>query len=435
MMNPEVLYQQAKSHLALKEYNETLRTVQTGLIFNSAYKPFYELALETLLNFEADEEAILFEKALADFESHTPFFDLGYHFVEVNQWPMAEAMLERANALKPEDCDVAYEYSLALAANFRFQKALDVLKKTNYTADFWTSYRVYFFEILLNQDIKTAKEFIRYIRQVIYEKPVQDEDDKFALYKLNQLQEMVQRMESVGNPEQHIRDYHFVQYGGAILHFMDNEEEISVAGGRAAALWLSSASVRNIAENTHSFLNEMELKPRQILHAPERNSLILATILGNLLNIPFQVLDKTNAGKEDSLIIAAKSEDFAEWRALSEIQPRQWTMVWGMNWLEEAVFCPDITGVIAQYIYFPWEETIRIDSGTGNPERVPADNRNAGIIAREISDLLAEETEKAAFEKHLTFYKKQKQLLKCAQNKGKRHLFVRESPLGGSFFG
>ncbi len=435
MMNPESLYQQAKAHLIEKEYNETLRIIQTGLILKSAYKPFYELAYETLLNFESDEEAEMFQKALADFENHVPFFDLGYHFVEASQWTMAEAMLERANALNPSDCDVAYEYSLALAANFRFEKALEVLKKTNYPSDFWTSYRVYFFEILLNQDIKTAKEFIRYIRQVIYEKPEQGEDDKFALYKLTQLQEMAQRMESVGTPARHIREYHFVQYGGAILHFMDKEDEINIAGGRAVGLWLSPLSVRNIAENALTFMKETEITPHQILYAPDRNSLILATLMGKLLDIPIIPLSKANLREENSLVLAAKSEDFLEWRELSEILPRQWTMVWGMNWLEESAFCPDITGIMAQYAYFPWEESIKITHENGNPERVPADNRNSGMIAGEILSLSPSEEEKFDFLKHLDFYIKQKYMLKCTQNKGKRHLFVRESPLGGSFFG
>ncbi len=426
MSEANKIYLEAKYNLEKEDFQEGFKYIQNGLGMDAGFREFYELAAEALDWLGDEEEATLFKNALNNFDNYKPFFDLGYHFVEIGNWKLAESMLRRANSLNPLDCDVAYEYSLALGATFQFEKALEVLKKTNYFSDFWTSYRVYFFEILLNQDINKAKEFIRYIRTEIYKQESLTEEDTFALYKLSHLQEMTQRIQAIGVPTFHVRDYHFIQYGGALMTFTDDW------GGRSIELWLSPQEVRDIAENIKNILNVNGISTRNLLYLPDRNTSILACILGEILNVKISLFEERMPIPENTIIMASSALSFSSFRSLSVMQPTVKTLAFYLDWTKDgACFCPDIGGVLTQSCHFPWEEGVKF-LNSRNVEKYPADSRNKEKIAKEIAALAPSLSTVDNFATHLEFYQKYASFLKLNQSKGTRHLFTRESPVSGN---
>lgn len=392
----------------------------------------YQAAADILEELE-DEEADLFQKAVDNFTNFQAFYDLGYHFVELSQWEMACPFLARAFTLNPSSVSIAYEYALTLCNNYRFEEAKKVLLSVEYRSDFWTSYRLYLCEVLTNGDVATAKEFIRFIRQTIYQQAEQDADDKFALFKLNQLQDMIRRLEAVGKPEVHIRDAFFIQYGAAILSYWDYEAaQIQETKGKWNIFHPSLTTIRTVLAQLKDFVEKLEISFKKILYCSDRNSEIIARIIGKLCQCPCLPLSSGNFRDENSLIVAADASAFNNWKELAVIHPKQIVFAFNIHYPKESLICPDIIGLLSQNLLFPWEEKRAIHPETGEIQRREADDRNTQAIANEIAALspnFEEMSNNPTFAKHLAFYQKMQENLTCKQNKGLRMSFMVESPV------
>jgi hypothetical protein len=101
----------------------------------------------------------------------------------------------------------------------------------------------------------------------------------------------LRRLQAVGEPEPLIPDWHFIQYGAAILDLMDesvSEDAFEVAGGRYVALWGQMESVRRVLEMLKIFLAATEQKPRIVVAHEDRDSQILGLALSQVLGLPFE---------------------------------------------------------------------------------------------------------------------------------------------------
>ena len=72
---------------------------------------------------------------------------------------------------------------MALGSRFRIAEALHVLRLTDFASEFWAAFRAFHLSVLLGENIPEAKVFLRNIREQIYAKTQQVEDDHFALQK------------------------------------------------------------------------------------------------------------------------------------------------------------------------------------------------------------------------------------------------------------
>src|SRR6185295_19382987 len=81
------------------DYPECLRLLTFAFTDNPDNRGSYELAASCLRQMKAEDEAALFEAALADFDNYKPFFDLGYHFIDAGHDRLAIPMLQRSFSL------------------------------------------------------------------------------------------------------------------------------------------------------------------------------------------------------------------------------------------------------------------------------------------------------------------------------------------------
>jgi len=431
------LYEKAQIHFKEGEYADALQNLWKCFSIDNQFVSAYKLAAKILAEIGGEEEAHLFQACADNFESANPFYDLGYHFVDAAQWEVATPFLERAFALNPTDLNMAYELSLALTARFKFERATEVIESVEFRNDFWLSYRLYFCNILQNREVNIAQQFIRSIREQIYLLPQKSDDEAFALQKLAELQEMIRRLESLYKIEPFeegktfIRNIHFLQYGGAILDFMEGENGgREVAGGRYVGIWFSKEIIARILEKLVLFLAKIKKQPSEILYILDRDAEILAKVLAEKWNIPTNFLSEKNVHTQNALIIAKDAKDFQEFLQLVPIENEQITFALQVNWLESAAFCPDIAGVLAQFANPYWNGGRVVQNGQSH--QIEADMRKTSAIAAEILEV-SPKLDKY-FEEHLAFYEAQKSFLKCVQAKGFRAHFTSDSPLAGEYY-
>ncbi len=427
--NAEILFKE-------KDYTQTLLTLMKGFIADNQHVPFYQLAGKALRGLKGYEEAEMFERAIKAFTDWQAFYDLGYHYVEMGYWDLAIAFLARANTLNPADVVVAYEYSLALGARFRLADALHALRMTDFASEFWAAYRAFHLSVLLGQDIAEAKIFLRNIREQIYLKTEIADDEAFALQKLDNLQEIIGRYEALETPETHIRDWHFIQYGAAVLDFFEEkEEDIQVAGGRWVAAWASEESLRNLLEKLKAFCEMSALSFEKILYIADRDAEITAKLIGKILHLPTEKLTNDNVLTNNTLVVADAADKFNDWKQLAVKRKGQVTFAIWQSWLEDVAFCPDVVGVLAQMYNLPWEGGAMrlVDAENQTFERTEPNFQNPDAIAKYISEIVADLSEDVFFEENIAFYQKY-QALWAGKTKTNRFYFTAESPITGSFF-
>lgn len=416
-----------------QDYQAALSNLRWGFVKDNSHKPLYKLALDILKQLDATDEKKLFENALLNFSDFQPFFDLGYHFIDVGGYEMAQPFLERALSINPQNTDAAYELSLAYTSRFNVQKGLEVLSKVDLSQDFWATYRFHLCKLWNNQ-VDDIQDFISEA-QAWLKSHEDNEDTQFVWEKIEELDEALMRYNLINDLQPHIRDWHFVQYGTAILDYFEESDQY-VAGGRYVALWGSMESVRGILEVLKILLQKMHRNPTKIISMQDRDSEIIAIAMSKLLDIPFEFLNEANLSEENTLIIAGDNENFNGFEQIIPLQKEQTVFSLYLNWLVGAMISPDIAGFMAQTYFFPWQGgNFRVvDTASQKIEKTLPDTRSAEEIADDL--VIAEPEMSQVFNETLDFYEKFITYLKGRENGGKKRLsFAVDSPVPGSYFG
>jgi tetratricopeptide (TPR) repeat protein len=422
----------AKEHMkkAEEELNngkpqDALRNLTAGFRTDSGYKPLYELAANILERMGGADESALFKRAAANMKSPETFFDLGYHFVDVEHWDLATPFLERTLELDPGHAKAALELSLAYTARFQPAKAVELLKRVK-SDEFWYVFQLYFNEVLTGK----ADDAEAFAKDAIAEFSNADEKIRsMVMPPLHKLEAMTKRLKRIGKPELHIKDWYFIQYGEAVL---DHFEEATVAGGRYVTLWGSNESMQENFERLRLYFQAVDYIPAQLYYITDRDSEIVGLTLSKVLGIkafPYEQGTDTSS----SLIVAADNSSFNGYTELHTIKPGQVVYSYNQNWLNKAMIAPDVTSVLTQHFFFPWSgHGLRFDHETGKSENIPADEREPSLIAGDIAATKVEVNE--GFNKILDFYKPLASYLVGEDRAKERVLYTVDSPVPGSYF-
>jgi len=223
----------------------------------------------------------------------------------------------------------------------------------------------------------------------------------------------------VGKPGMNIRDWHFIQYGTAIIDFFETDADDYVAGGRYVALWGNNESFKNVVVKFKQFADALGVSFQKVLSLPDRDSDISGRVIAKELGIEFDHYDPDKPS-DHCLIVAAHSMYFHNYEELMGIHEGQVTFALNHNWLEPSMISPDVIGFMSQSYSFPWQE-------------LTDDEHQAEDIANEISNT---ETEPEDNSNNLQFYTTHKDHLKGIGKLAgdNRNNFVIESPVTGSYF-
>jgi tetratricopeptide (TPR) repeat protein len=415
------------------EFQETLRTLMWGFKKDVDYKPLYKLAADSLGKLNATDEQKLFEAINKNINDSNAFHNLGNFYFSVGHYDLAQTFYEKTLQLNPNNEEAPHDLAISYARRFQVSKAVEVLTNSK-SNDFWNLYFLNKCKIL-DKKVEGVQEAINDLQSFLDEQPNQD-DVVIPKMKVSELQETLQRFNTISEIQTHIRDWQFIQYGGAVLdYFEDGEDGDYVAGGRYVASWGSNESIKTIANKLKQFANKLSISFKGVVSLSDRDSEIIGRLLAKEFGVSFSFYNPTNPN-QGYLIVSSDSSLFTEHEELNTIQNGQVVFSANHNWLDSSIVSPDIIGFMTQTYSFPWTGGgMRIvDMESRNIERIPPDNRSAEEIATDIFNI---EQESEDINIHLEFYSKRKEYLKGIgnQSSNQRYNFMIESPVPGSYFG
>lgn len=420
------LLAEARAQFAAGQGPEALGTLRGLLMDQPADQGAHALAAQILRGLGGQDEAKLFEAAAHNPDDPAALYDLGYHFIEVEQPEFALVFLQRAHALK-RDPSIASELAIALNASFRPAEAARVLEEVPGPLPFWAAYE-HAWASLLSGRRGPARVFLA--ERVPTLSAQERAEFEAALTKLRAVEA---RLAVVGPPEPIIRDWHLIQYGAAILDFMDERiaaDAWSVAGGRWVMLNASEDKVRAVLDKLARLLAALDLHPQRVAALPDRDAQILGRAAALVLKLPFE--DDADVREAGQLLVAAQAADLAEY-AVHQVAPGQVTFALNLNWLRDGGFTADVVGLMSQHCSLPWNGGLgALDPETGRLSSPAPDERDPAEIA---ADLAAAEPEADPdFARHLAFYGAHRDLLTAGRPGARRLPFRRDSPVPGNHF-
>lgn len=434
-------YNSAKKAFDEGNYKETLRLLVAAFSADPAYKACYELAALAIDKLGGQDEASLFRNAISDFENYKPFYDLGYHYVDVEHNRLAIPFLERAMELSENSIEVAMELAVAYCSQFMPEKGMEVLGKAEGERGFWNLYEFYWCS-LLSGEVDGIDEFVNGARNRFEE--ISDNNDPEiknklvgAFYVLDKMEECYNRYKTIDKPEKIIKHWHYIQYGAAILDYFDektSDEALKVAGGRYVTKFGSYSEVKMMACKLREYLTKMEHLPERICSLPGRDSEILGKIIAKVFNLKWEQYDM---GKNTNkcLVVAGNNSDFNDYyEQFNTINNEQITFAMNHNWLEKSYITPDISGFMTQTFVFPWNGGgLKVNQETKQVESVP---QHEGTVEEIVEAIMMENGDiEKSFDEILDFYYKRRDYLKGSSKGGTKRLqFIIDSPVKGSYF-
>lgn len=423
----------AKEHFDKGEFQETLRTLIWGFIKDVNCKPLYKLAADSLGKLNAHDEQQLFEAINKNINDSNAFHNIGNFYFSVGHYDLAQTFYKKTLQLNPNNEEVPHDLAISYARRFQVGKAVEVLTNSK-SNDFWNLYFLNKCKIL-DKRVEGVQEAINDLQSFLDGQPNQD-DVVIPKMKVSELKETLQRFNTISQIQTHIRDWQFIQYGGAVLdYFEDGEDGDYVAGGRYVASWGSNESIKTIANKLKQFADKLSISFQGVVSLSDRDSEIIGRLFAKEFGVSFNFYDPTNTN-QGCLIVSSDSSLFAEHEELNTIQNGQVVFSANHNWLDSSIVSPDIIGFMTQTYSFPWTGgSMRvIDMESRNIQRIPPDNRSAEEIATDIFNIQQQQED---ISKHLEFYAQRKNYLKGIgkQTNNNRYNFMIESPVPGSYFG
>lgn len=341
--------QKAKNHFDNGEFQECLRTLIWGFRKDVNYKLLYQLAADSLGKLNAIDEQRLFAAVCENQNDPSAYNSLGDFYFSVGHYDLAQVFYEKTIQLNPHNSEAHHDLAICYARRFQINKAIDVL--VNYGAnDFWNLYFLNKCKIL-GKKLDGVQQSVNNLQVFLDQQPNQ-EDVIIPGMKVAELQETLQRFNSVKDIQTHIRDWQFIQYGGVVLDYFDDNEDY-VAGGRYVASWGSHESIKKLADKLKQFANKLSISFLSVVSLPDRDSEIVGRILAKEFGIGFGLYDPTKPNL-DCLIVSADSSYFQDYEELNEINNNQVVFSANHSWLDNAMVTPDIIGFMTQAYSFPW---------------------------------------------------------------------------------
>jgi tetratricopeptide (TPR) repeat protein len=414
---------------------EALGHLTHGFGQDAGHRPLYALAATCLRRLGEDEEARLFEAALDDFHAAEPFYALGYHLVEGERYELALPFLERAHDLAPGRVDVALELAQTYTSRFRPQDARELLQRTGLRRDFWATYEFHWASLLCNRP-QGVTDFVRDARATVAAAALDPGTRRSLDFALDKLEQVRARLVAFPAPRPRVQDWHFVQYGAAILDYFDDRTAaggLEVAGGRWVALWGGEAHIAMVLHKLRDLLAALDRLPERVLGLPDRDAEIVGRAAALLLDRPYEAAPPEAVAQPHTLLVAADNRQLGD-RGLLPVLEGQTVFALNLHWLHRGGATPDVAGVLSQYFALPWSGgMIQVDPETRETVRPAPDTRPPGVIAGELAATPPEEDPR--FEEILSFYVARAAYLPGGPRGGGTRLpFLPDSPVPGTYF-
>lgn len=432
-------FEKAQTLFNAGDFQQSYQAAIAGLKKDAGHQPLYSLAADAAGRTGAYSVQEHFDRAGNNMDDAEAFYELGEFFFGEYTYDLAEVFYEKTLDLDPEYPSAVHDLILSRARQFRIADAVAGfgLLRAN-TLDFWESYMLCKMGILSADEEGMAllkSGWLDNLEAEVKNHISDPESLALCMVKIAELREGIERFAVVPNVQTHIRDWQFIQYGGAVLDFHDDGEDY-LAGGRYAICWGTHTRIKSLADKLKQFVQRLEIPLQGVAALDDRDSEIVGRVLAKALDLPFAAYDPYG-DNQGCLIVTSESANlnYTDYEGLSGIKNGQIVFALNHNWLRPAKVTPDIIGQMSQEYHFPWNGGgLQIFPGAAEGIKVTSrDDRPAEAIAAEIFQLEVPTADIGAL---LDFYAEHKAYLKGIGTLGQstRFEFNIESPVPGTFF-
>jgi tetratricopeptide (TPR) repeat protein len=408
----EEYYTLAKQEYDKGNYESALHDfILVGFNLDIRYRPLYALAIDCFEMMEWFELDLLFKSLLADSSNPKRYFDIGVKFLEMKIPFVSITFLEYLYKFAPMDFAILVELSVAYSNNLQPEKAREILSKTPHLKEeFWLEYQ-YLWSGLLLGETQGVQEFIRTAKHALQN----DGNAKEELSELNKMEEVYNRLISFGNylPEDHIRDWQFIQYGSVILDYNGyvGDKKAYSLSGRYGDFWMTKEDYVGIIGKLVQFTTFMGVKFNAVVSTGSKDSQILGRTLALAYGVDFWMITEDILDQPGLLIVSSDSLELEAWsEKLFQVRNNQIVFCLNHFWTKPTAITADLIGITAKFCWLPWDKSVQADPLDGQNRHNPPDTRAPIEIAQ---DMLQTTTEKSPyFDDMFDFYLSKKDYLK-----------------------
>lgn len=332
-------------------------------------------------SFRAEALAGELDACRANPEDPAALYDIAYDLYEQGQFAAGAALLYRANALSPGESEIVTELSGCLERQLRYADAAQVLDDSGLAASDPLCAYLSGFNRLMCGDLELPRERLRVLAEVA---------EPQLLSMRESLASMLARADALRGAGISLDDRALTAWQAAIngtllLHCSPHGYPDPMRG-RYAYVGDSPGLEREGLERLRAVLAELGALPPRVVAAPDRASRILATAASRLLGVPLALWSADDSGP--ALIVvwsleAVESDELLS--AMRDHAPGQRLFVHASSWTEPFPYAPDATAFLHQSVTCPWTGgAMRVDPGTREVVRAPADERSEDALASEI---------------------------------------------------
>lgn len=402
----------------------------------------YGLAGSALKKIGSPEEAKLFNNVKNKPKKAQSYFDLGYHFMEVNRPGLAEPILERASELSPGDMNILLELALSRGYQQNIKGASEAVLSIPNKNNIIVLYVMARYSLMQNQT-EVAEAIVA---EILEKFESGDLEDKQFLPMFAKLNDALNRLKIVGSPETHIRDWYYILYGNIVLDFFENEDDY-VAGGRYVAVFMNYESIKIILDRFVATWAHFKLETdiEVVTSIGTKGAEIMGGYLAKVLNLKHQHLSFPENGraimmdevKKPNLVVAESNNDFNCLYGGHDLEKKHIFFALYQDWFSIANFSADFIGNVNQSVTLPWNGGgMKFDQETKKVTVEEADSRSVEEIASFLTKI--ELPEDSLAELDLDWYKDKLEYLTVNPQKIKsktRVSYDQVLPVPGAQFG
>lgn len=266
-------------------------------------------------------------------------FEAGFGLIDLRQHELAVMLLDRCLTMMPDDPTVHYEIAFSKMSLSKFDEAISHFKHAlDDNEDFDTILNLSVCYTLLRK-IPEAKQMIEKLSELTH-----DDDEK---HELAHRRIVLKRLELLKNKQTMTpRDWQFVLYGGILLrtgseHVSKKEDFASIAS--------TLAVLKGVLEGLRIEFEAVEYY--------NSNARPLARILAELLDVPSDNYKGPHRPDRALLVMAWATDIIGPHQAFVEHMESRSIFAYGLSWNEPLPVAPEITGLLADDSFMPWEDT------------------------------------------------------------------------------
>jgi tetratricopeptide (TPR) repeat protein len=371
---------------------------------------------------ELDKGAAIFENCVMNPGDPEAFYKAAHTLMGDRLFGPAINPLSRVIELVPMAANAVFELGYCLMKEFHLEEALDSFKHSHEMAPSPnTAFYVGYVSMMLN-DLETTKSLIPYIEEE-YTKANQEP------VTLNILKAMVERYEAFPPRPRNVRDWHFVQYGTALLRTSDEDlEKETELNGRYVFINYGFLNVAIVLETFRRMVEEVPgfpkfdyIIPASMTAAPI--AFALSEMLGVQLASP-QALETPMKG----LMVTTWTNEVDLVAQRIAHNPNVTLFSFALGFTQQAALCPEVLGYLDQAHRMPWQETVQVTED-GERRHRPAMTEPPEVIGQAILDRV-KAVNKEEVDRVIEYYKERAHLLKVGANINDPRLgFQIESPV------